>query len=325
MTGEDARLVGAVDLGGTKILSLAVDGGGSVVGEDIRPTEAARGPDAVLERIADSLRAALAGAGGGRFVAIGVAAPGPIDFAAGLIVDAPNLPGWREVPVAGRIGAMFGCPAILENDANAAALGEFIAGAGMGARQLVYLTISTGIGGGLVLDGCLYRGADGAAGELGHIPLVPDGPECGCGSHGCLEALASGTAIARRGGEVLAEGRSPLLARLAGAGPVTAELVHQAAQEGDAAAADLLAEAGRHLGRGLAAIVNIFNPDVIVLGGGASKIGPLLLDPALEEMHARAMRLPLGRVRVVPAALGDRAGAIGAAALARVCVAPPSA
>jgi glucokinase len=314
-------LIGAIDLGGTKILSLVVDMLGEVHGVDVRPTEAHRGPDAVLRRMVESLTAALVEAGRGmKLEAVGVAAPGPIDFEQGTVVEAPNLPGWANVPVVELIADMVGCPAILENDANAAAWGEFTLGAGRGSRHLVYLTVSTGIGGGLVLDGRLYRGANGAAGEIGHIPLVEDGPRCGCGARGCLEALASGTAIARRAREALATGAAPILARLAGDEPVTARTVYEAAVQGDAAAQAIMDEAGRHLGRGITAVVNVFNPDHIVLGGGVMKSGEMLLRPALAEVQARALRLARDHVQIALASLGDRSGALGAAMLARELV-----
>jgi len=322
MDGSSAGLIGAVDLGGTKILSLAIDAAGRVRGEDVRPTEAESGPDGVIGRIRDSLRAALAAAGGGSYAAAGIAAPGPIDPARGVIVEAPNLPGWHNVPLAARLVEALGCPALLENDANAAAWGEFTAGAGAGTRHMIYLTVSTGIGGGLILDGRLYRGAGGAAGELGHVPLVANGPACGCGGHGCLEQLASGTAIARQGAALLAGGTAPILERLAAGGEVTAELVHAAAEQGDAAARAVIEEAGRYLGSGLVAFTNAFNPDMIVIGGGAAKIGARLWEPALEELHRRAIRPSRDQVRVVPAALGDRAGALGVAALAREHLTP---
>jgi glucokinase len=317
---DDTRpLAGAIDLGGTKILSVVVNDQGEVLGQDVRPTEPEGGPDAVMGRMRDSLVTALAGAGPGfRLSTAGVAAPGPIDFDAGVVVEAPNLHGWQDVPVSRRLGELLGVPIVIENDANAAAWGEFVLGAGRGVRHMIYLTISTGVGGGLVLDGRLYRGADGAAGELGHVPLVEDGPPCGCGAHGCLEVLASGTAIAREATDVLAAGRAAGLRRLVPAGgEVTAADVHRAAQEGDADARAIIEQAGRHLGAGLTAFVNIFNPDLIVIGGGAAKIGAMLLDPAVAVMQRRAMRLARERVRIVPAALGDLAGALGAAALAR--------
>lgn len=318
MPANDRPVVGAIDLGGTKILSLVLDPDDAVIGEDLRATEADRGPDVVIARMAESLRAALASAGAGHaLTAAGVAAPGPIDFDRGVVVQAPNLPGWREVAVAARLAERIGCPVALENDANAAAWGEFIAGAGRGTRNMIYLTVSTGIGGGLILNGALYRGSDGAAGELGHVPLVADGPLCGCGAHGCLEQLASGTAIARRAAAVVAAGGAPLLRQLPLSGELSAEEVHQAALEGDRDARAVITEAGVHLGSGLVAFVNIFNPDVIVIGGGAAKIGAMLLDPAIAELNRRAMQISRERVRIVPAALGNRSGALGVAALAR--------
>ena len=314
-----ASLFAAVDLGGTKILTAVADEQGAWRGEDRRPTEAARGPEAVLRRIVASLRAALtqAGAAEGDLRALGVGAPGPIDIARGVLVHLPNLPGWRDVPLAAMLSAELGCPAILENDANAAALGEYAVGAGTGTRHMVYLTVSTGIGGGLVLDGRLYHGAQGTAGELGHMVLDEHGPPCGCGARGCLEALAAGPAIGRMGAEAIARGQASILAELTAAGHVTAEHVAAAAAAGDQAAAAVIARAGHYLGIGLSNIVNIFNPDAIVIGGGVAKIGPPLLDPALATMRARAFRLPAAHVRVVPAALGDRAVVAGALALAR--------
>ena len=316
---QSGRLFGAVDLGGTKIYTAIADEDGSWLGEDTRPTEVERGPDGVIERIVASLRAAGAQAGGLQhgIAALGVAAPGPMDRERGVILEAPNLPGWKDVPLAKRLGDAFGCPAVLENDANAAALGEFVAGAGRGVRHMVYLTVSTGIGGGLILDGRLYRGATGAAGELGHIVIDEDGPLCGCGARGCLEALASGTAIAARGAEAVASGASPAITRLADEGEVTAEHVAAAAAAGDAVAGEIIRRAGHYLGLGLTSYVNIFNPDLIVIGGGAAKIGPPLLDPAVETMRARAFKGPAAHVRVVPAALGGRSVAAGALAVAR--------
>jgi glucokinase len=310
-------LIGAIDLGGTKILSLVVDERGAVCGEDLRPTEATAGPEAVLARMRDSLQAALRAAGQGTLLAAGLSVPGPVDAQRGVVAQAPNLPGWRNVPVGERLREQLGCPVVVENDANAATWGEFTAGSGAGCRHMIFLTISTGIGGGLILDGRLYRGANGAAGELGHVPLLPDGPFCGCHARGCLETLASGTAIARDAAKAVADGEAPLLERLAAGGPITAAHVHEAAEQGERTAIDIVDRAARYLGSGLVAFVNIFNPDVIVIGGGTAKIGDRLLDPAIEEMRTRSVHPSRDHVRVVPAALGDRACALGAAALAR--------
>ena len=311
-------LLAAVDLSGTKILTAVADTRGEWLGQDYRSTEADQGPEVVLGRIVDSLRASLAAAGASQrdLAAIGVAAPGPVDTAAGTIIEAPNLANWRDVPVGTMLAAALGCPAVLENDANAAALGEHTFGAGAGVRHMIYLTISTGIGGGLILDGRLYRGATGSAGELGHIVIDENGPVCGCGARGCLEAMASGTAIGALGAAAVRHGDAPLTARFAGGGEVTAEHVAAAAAAGEQVAAEIIRSAGHYLGLGLSDFVNILNPDLIVIGGGAAKIGAPLLDPALATMQARAFRRPAQHVRVVPAALGDRAVAAGALALA---------
>lgn len=311
--------LGAVDLGGTKIYTAVADQHGAWLGEDYRSTDVEDGAARVIARIVESLRASIirAGIGEGGLSAIGVAAPGPIDVERGLILEAPNLAGWRDVPLAARLSATFGCPAVLENDANAAGLGEYVFGAGRGSRNMIYLTVSTGIGGGLILDGRLYRGAAGAAGELGHIVLDENGPLCGCGRRGCLEAFASGTAIAARAAEAIAAGHAPEIARRAKGDEVSAEHVAAAAAAGDPVAIDIIRRAGHALGLGLSDFVNIFNPDVIVIGGGTAKIGPLLLDPALATMRARAFKGPAAHVRVVPAALGDKAVLSGALALAR--------
>jgi glucokinase len=317
------ELFGAVDLGGTKILTAVADAEGAWLGEDVRASEVERGPAAVIGRIVDSLAAAIRRAGVERrqLRALGVAAPGPIDVEHGIILEAPNMPAWHNLPLAAELSALLGVRAVLENDANAAALGEFVYGAGRGVRHMIYLTISTGIGGGLILDGRLYRGATGSAGELGHIVIDEHGPLCGCGATGCLEALASGTAMAAFGAEAVRRGEAPLLAKLAGGGEVTAEHVAAAAAEGEPASRKIIGTAAHALGLALSDFVNVFNPDLIVIGGGAARIGAPLLDPAVALMRARAFRGSAHHVRIAPATLGDRSVAAGAIALARAAVA----
>ncbi|KPK46661.1 MAG: hypothetical protein AMJ77_05465, partial [Dehalococcoidia bacterium SM23_28_2] len=230
----------------------------------------------------------------------------------------PNLPAWRDVPICRYLEERLGVPAHLENDGSAAAVGEHVYGAGRGCRHMIYITVSTGIGGGLIIDGRLYRGATGIAGELGHMTIDPDGPRCGCGNHGCLEALASGTAIAARGEELVAQGGSPLLAKLAEEeGELTAETVSQAADQGDAACQGIIRQAGCYLGIGLGSYLNIFNPQIIVIGGGLSKVGEPLLEPARAEMEARAFPEAVKAVQLKPAELGDYAGVMGMVALLR--------
>jgi len=273
-----------------------------------------------LERIGASIEAALANAGLRRddLRAAGICAPGPVDLARGVIPEAPNLPGWHDVPVCQYLAQRLGVPVILENDATAAAYGEFVYGAGRGFRHIVYITLGTGIGGGLVLNGRLYRGASGAAGEIGHITIDVEGPLCGCGKPGHVEAFASGRAIAREAEALVARGDSPLLARLAQEeGEVSAAVVHRAADAGDAEATRILQRAGYYLGIGLAAYVDVFNPEVIIIGGGLRHIGDLYLGPAREEMARRAMDEPLKVVRLVEAELGDYTGVMGIVALLR--------
>ena len=265
---NEAPVVG-IDLGGTKIRSVVTRADGTILGEDVRPTDAEVGQDVVVDHLVASARAAVAASGISHdaILAVGVTAPGTVDFEAGVLHQPPNLPGWDAVPLGRLLSDLLDRPVFLENDANAAAYGEWRYGAGVGLRHLIYLTVSTGIGAGLILNGKLYRGADGAAGELGHTTIDVNGPPHNCGMVGCVEVLASGTAIARMASEAVAAGRSAQLARLAAeAGELTAAEVDRAADAGDPAAQEILARAASYLGVGLANYINIFNPEAIVVG-----------------------------------------------------------
>lgn len=230
----------------------------------------------------------------------------------------PNLPGWDRVPLRQLIEDSLGIPTTLENDANAAVLGEHRFGAGRGVAHMIYVTVSTGIGGGLILDGRLYHGATGMAGEIGHTTVLPYGPLCGCGNRGCLEALASGSAIARRARERVAHGVPTRIADLAGNDPelITAKLVAEAASEGDAEARGILAEAMNYLGIGMANLVNLLNPELIVIGGGLTHIGERLFGPVRRAIDQHAFPAQAQAVHVVRAGLGDDVGVLGAAAVA---------
>lgn len=307
-----------IDLGGTKIHTIAATREGEVAGNDRRLTEASEGPDAVIARIVESARAAAADAGVRmeEIAGIGVSAPGPIDVDAGVVTTPPHLPGWKDVPLARILQGQLGRPALLENDANAAGYGEFRHGAARGYRHILFVTISTGIGGGLILDGRLYRGASGGAGEVGHMGLAEDGWTCGAGHPGCLEGRASGTAIARRAREAVAAGRLPQTAALAAAEPpLEAETVFHAAQQGEAEALAIIEDAGRAFGLGLATLANVFNPEVVVLGGGLTRMGEMYLGPARAAMEPRTFPEAFGDVRIVQGQLGEIAGALGAIAL----------
>jgi glucokinase len=304
-----------VDIGGTKLAVGIVDGGGRVLARGEVPTLAAEGPERVLDRIVRLAEAVLAESGlpADAIQRIGIGCAGPVDRQAGLILNPPNLPGWVRVPLAERLERALRRPAVLENDANAAALGEFRYGAGKGAGSLVYLTVSTGIGGGIIFDGRIWHGLKDAAGEVGHMTLVPEGPKCGCGGRGCLEALASGPSIARRAREALATGRP---SRLSEAGDFTAADVVRLAREGDALAAEVWDATIGYLGLGVAAIVTILAPERVVIGGGVARAGDLLFEPLRREVRRRIKLVAVESVPILPAALGPDVGILGAAAVA---------
>jgi glucokinase len=301
-----------IDVGGTKVAGLLLSDTGKILAHQERPTPA-EDVDATMETIY-ALAAELAA--GSEPVGVGVGAAGMVDFAAGTMRSAPNL-AWKEIPIRNLVGDRTGLPCILDNDANAAAWGEYRFGAANGYRHALVVTVGTGIGGGIIADGKLFRGAHGFAAEIGHIIVEPGGPLCGCGNHGCWEQVASGRALARLGQELVDLRKDSSIARLAGDGPVTGKHVSEAARAGDAAAVRIFDEVGRRLGEGIAGLVNILDPEVVVVGGGVAEEGELLLAPA-RHSFTDAIEAPEHRpeVPVLPAMLGAEAGAIGAAALA---------
>lgn len=318
--GAGKDLFIGIDLGGTKIITALVDTEGRIIFRDYRETEAARGPAAVMARMIDAASRVMNGGGvaAAQISAVGVAAPGPIDARSGIVTTPPNLPGWKDTPLRQLIQDELGLPTALENDANAAALAEHRFGAGRGTKHMIYVTASTGIGGGFILNGELYNGATGGAGEIGHMTILPQGPHCGCGNRGCLEALASGRAIAREARERVKCGVPTLIADLAEGDPdrISAKLVAQADAQGDIEAQEILDEAMTYLGVGMANLVNLFNPELIVIGGGLTKMGARLFDPVRRIIDRRAFRTAAQVVKVVPAQLGDDVGVLGAAAVA---------
>lgn len=316
----DARYVVGVDLGGTKILTVLADLSGKVQAEIKVPTGAAEGPDKVIARITATIEAVRQQAGvcPGGLLGVGVGAPGPdLDIENGIVHFSNNL-SWYNVPLKAHLQEKLQVPVIIENDANAAAMGEYAFGAGKCADDMVYLTVSTGIGGGIIIGGAVYHGAAGSAGEFGHMTVMPNGPQCTCGKFGCLEALASGTAIAKAAAELLAGGGGRAILQAAGGRreAVDARAVAGAAAKGDAEAQAILAGAARALGIGIANIVNTLNPPLIVLGGGVMKIKEMIWPTLEEELSARALKYSLQSTYIVPAALGSKAGAMGAAAIA---------
>ena len=307
-------LYGAIDLGGTNVRAIVAGLDGQISGHDRRPSRASEGLDATIETLLASLSQACSKAGleAGALRGLGVATPGWVDTERGIVPAATQLIGWQDVPLVEMLQERLGVTVRLENDANAAALGENAFGAGRGTRHMIYITVSTGVGGGIIADGCLYGGAKGSAGEIGHTIVDPSGPPCGCGNRGCLESLSSGTAIARRAAEAADRGDSAALAGIKEReGRVSARLVAEAARQGDAVSAAIYEEAGRFLGIALANTVNLFSPEAIVLGGGVMQAKDLFLPRAEATMREFALDEPLKYMRLVEAELGDRAGVMG--------------
>ena len=309
--------IAGVDIGGTNLRVGMVPARGAppaaVVSE---PTGPHQDPADIVNRIVSMVRGSIAEVGPDRVAGVGIGAPGPLDRRSGTVLETPNL-GWRNVPLRDMVSRELGLPAVLDNDANCAAFGEWWLGAGRGSDRLIGLTLGTGIGGGVILGGEVYHGASDAAGEVGHMCVDFDGRLCACGSRGCVEAYASGPAIAARAVEGIANGARSILAAHARSDPdaVTAEAVCNAAAAGDDYAARILDEAARILAAAVANLVNLLNPDVIVIGGGVAAAGDLLFGPLRDEVHRRTFRSARDACRIVPAGLPATAGIIGAAGL----------
>lgn len=308
-------LVLAVDVGGTKSAVGLVRRDGRIQVSRRRPAGVERGPEAMIHDYVEMAHEVLAEARvpPSALLGAGAGCGGPLDYKAGLIFHSANLPGWENVPLAALLAEQLGLPVWVDNDANAAALAEYWTGAGCGADPMIYLTISTGIGGGVILGGELYRGASGNAGELGHMIVQASGRHCGCGGRGCLEAYCSGTSIAARAQEAVEHGSRSALARL-GHPPRAEDVVALAG--GDDLAARLWSETLDYLAAGVVTIVHAFEPRCIVLGGGVTRAGSQLFEPLEERVRALAMPRLMANVRILPAALGDNVGILGAAAVA---------
>ena len=299
-----------LDAGGTKVAAGVVTERGAVRSHVRLATAELRANGQPLAALVALGRRAIAEAGGGAPDGVGVALPGPVRRADLTMLAAPTIPEWERVPLGPALCEAFGAPAAGDNDANACALAESRFGAGAGAAVVVYFTVSTGIGGGIVVDGRVFRGARGTSGEFGHQVILPEGgPLCDCGNRGCLEALASGRGIAARARQTLAP---PAVG-----GEWTAETIAHAARSGDPTAVQVWRDTALYLGLGISNVVNVIDPDVVVLGGGVvAGAGDLLLDPVREVVAARCMPSLARGVRIVPAALRSDVGIIGAACLA---------
>jgi glucokinase len=314
---RSAPVVLAVDLGGTWLRVAHVDGAGRILARARISTPAGGDPEAVIPAIARLAASLARPAPGTTSRATGVAAPGPLDPETGVVYATPNLAGWENVPLAERLGQALHQPVWLHNDANLAALGEARYGAGRGFDPLVYLTISTGVGGGIISGGRIFAGAHGLAGELGHVIVRAGGPACNFGHPGCLEALASGPALARQAERRLAAGEDSSLAARRRAGHALTGLdVARAAAAGDALAREVLRELGETLGLAIGSFINGFDPARVVLGGGVSRSWDAFEPAMLAAVRQVAMALPQRHVDIVPAQLGDDGGLLGAAAYA---------
>jgi len=349
---QELPLVVGVDLGGTQIRTAVLQGPKLRSRVSI-PTGENPAPERVIPRIFAAIQRALdeAGVTLAQIAGIGAATPGPLNNQTGVIYSPPNLPGWNSVPLRDIFQKNYNLPIFIENDANAAGLGEYMFGAGRGSKDMIYLTISTGIGGGIIIDGKIIEGASGTAGELGHMTIDTHAGRCTCGNIGCLEYLASGTAIARYANQAIAEGQGAELLAFANTmlenpttvpdqaalpiedpntrpldeqddlggkvGPlrVNARTVARAAEAGIPLARAILTRAAEALGVGLVNIIHIFNPDIIILGGGVTLVGPMLMEPALRIVQERTMRAPLEVVRIKLAQFGINVGLVGAGAL----------
>jgi glucokinase len=318
----NARFIIGVDLGGTNIVVGAMPEDGSrEIAFRSQPTYAAQGAESVSERIIQMIEDVIAvttaetGATRDDFLGVGVGAPGPLDRQKGVIIVAPNL-GWKMFPLRERISTATGLHITLDNDANCATLGEWWTGAGKGTRNMIGITIGTGIGGGIIIDGQLFHGASDVAGEIGHMTIDSTGRRCGCGNYGCLEAYASGTAIAERAREALVGESDGILMRMCERqfDKVTAQMVYKAAKEGDLVAIDVVRETARFLGAGIGALLNLLNPEVVVLAGGVVNAGDALFAPLKAEVKRRAFAPAVDACRIVPGALGGSAGVVGAVA-----------
>lgn len=315
MAKSDAlRRAIAIDLGGTHYRVAVGTSQGTLEWRTSRDTRVERGRDAVLDSTFASVEEALASVSDRSSVrGIGIGAPGPLDPWAGVIFNPPNLPGWDNTPLKTLFEQRFGLRTVVGNDANLAAVGEHQYGAGKGFAHVIYVTVSTGIGGGIIVDNRLLLGQCGFAGEVGHMTIDMGGPPCPCGNVGCLETLASGTAIARTARELVAAGAQTSLNQLP-LQEITAKAVAEAAYNGDAVARRILREAGLALGVGMVNLAHLFNPQRVIVGGGVSNAGELLWEPMRETVRTRAMTSCQRGLEIVPAALGDDAGLLGAIA-----------
>lgn len=308
------KYVIGVDLGGTKISTAISTIEGNILANVVLPTKAEEGEAAVLGRIVQSIDEVIVGSSTSidEIEAIGIGSPGPLDAKKGIIITTPNLP-FKDYNLVQPLKEKYNIPVYLDNDANAAAIGEYMFGAGKGKNSIVYFTVSTGVGGGAVLDGEVYRGHTSNALEIGHTTVDPNGPRCNCGNLGCLEAMSSGTAIAKKGKEAVSTNVETSLKKH---DTVTSYEVFKEAEAGDEVAKDIIDNALTYLGIGVANAIATFDPEMIIIGGGVSKAGDIVFDTVKKVVNKRCFKSMAESCEIVPAGLGSDAGVVGAVALA---------
>lgn len=311
-----AKRIG-IDVGGTNVKIALVDDGKIIYSNSV-PTYAQMGYEYTVNNIKQAIKDLMkeTETTAADIKGIGFDFPGQVDYKTGVVKLAPNIPGWVNVPIAQMIEEAFHIPTRIDNDVRCAALGEMNFGAGKGCQNFVCITVGTGIGSGLVVNGQLVRGAANAAGEIGHIKLqMKDGPICGCGDTGCLEAFASGPSIVAMAQDYLKSGKSTKFREMAGDGEITPYIVAKAAEAGDPVAKRIFTIIGEYVGMGLVSVINLLNPEKVIIGGGVAEAGDLLLEPIRKTVMARAMVVARESVEIVPAELGNSAGVIGASML----------
>jgi len=308
-----------IDLGGQSIKGALVDTKGKIIKDIVVPTEGSKGPKHVIRVMRNLVKdlSDIAITKNGKVVGACVATPGLVDMKEWIVRIAPNLPGWVDVPLLKEMQKGFDFPLYLENDANAAAYGEFWIGAGKNVKTMIVLTLGTGIGGGLILDGKVWHGADGSGGEVGHINLYPNGIPCGCGNPGCLEAHTSAIGITKRTKMAIEAGEQSLIKKMVKGDldKISPKVVYQAATKGDKLAKKILEDTGRDIGVGIMSLVNLLNPEMVALGGGVMEAGDYILKPAKDEFRKRGFKWLIARTKIVKAKLGNEAGRVGAAGI----------
>lgn len=306
-------LVGAIDMGATHLSIALADFAARILQEDEFPFNIKDGPEACLSQADQNLKKLLNDQGlkVSDLSAIGLGVPGPVITEMGMVIAPPIMPGWDHYPILATLEKMWGCRVTLNNDAELGALGEWAYGVGRGEKNVAYIKVGSGIGAGLILNNQIYGGTTGAAGEIGHLTIDENGPLCNCGNHGCLEAFAGGNAIAKQGQILVKSGKKTILSELS-LDKITAHEVIEAARRGDLYAQEIIKRAGTFIGIALAGLINLFNPSIVILGGGVAQVGDVLTNPIRQAVHERAMRASEQSVRITTGMLGRRALLIGA-------------